>query len=341
MPFSDGLADFRSDTVTRPTPAMYQAMAEAELGDDVYHDDPTVLALERESAEAVGKEDAVFVPTGTMGNQLSIQLHTNPGEEVISNAASHLRSIERGAASAFAGVAFRSVERPGGQIEPEDVDNAMGMAGFFPRISLLTWENTHNLSGGRVVSFDLMKRTSGVAREHGLKIHLDGARLWNAVAATGIDGPDWGELADTIQFCFSKGLGAPIGSVVCGDSETIAELRYLRGRAGGAMRQAGVVAAAARVGLAERERLAEDHLLGDKLAVGLAERFIGSVDPGAVETNIVNVDFDALGMAWTEVSGRLDGAGIKANGPIGPVWRLVTHRNVDDSDVARLLDILA
>ena len=341
MPFSDGLTDFRSDTVTRPTPAMYEAMAEAELGDDVYHDDPTVLALERESADAVGKEDAVFVPTGTMGNQLSIQLHTNPGEEVISNAASHLRSVERGAASAFAGVAFRSVERESGRIEPEDVDHAMAMAGFFPRISLLTWENTHNLSGGRVVPFELMQSTSQAARSHGLKIHLDGARLWNAVAATGIDGPAWGEMSDTVQFCFSKGLGAPIGSIVCGSKDVVAELRYLRGRAGGAMRQAGVVAAAARVGLAERERLAEDHLLADKLAVGLAERFDNAIDPGDVETNIVNVDFGALDLEWSELSNRLRGAGIKANGPIGSMWRLVTHRDVDDSDVARLLDVLA
>ena len=341
MPFDDGIADFRSDTVTRPTPEMYRAMSEAELGDDVYHDDPTVLALEEESAAAVGKEAAVFVPTGTMGNQLSIQLHTSPGEEVLSNGASHLRSIERGAASAFSGVAFRSIERPAGRIETEDVDEAMAMAGFFPRISLLTWENTHNLSGGRIIPLEHMQATSARARDHGLKIHLDGARLWNAVAATGVDGAAWAELADTVQFCFSKGLGAPVGSIVCGDPEAVAELRYLRGRAGGAMRQAGVIAAAARVGLAERARLSEDHVLAQKLANGIEERFPEAIQPDDVETNIVNVDFKALNLPWEHISDRLLSGGLKTNRPIGPVWRLVTHRNVDDADVARLLDALA
>lgn len=341
MSFFDGVADFRSDTVTRPTRTMYEAMASAPLGDDVYHDDPSVLALEEEAATAVGKEAAVFVPTGTMGNQLAIMFHTSPGEEVLVNGGSHLRSIERGAAQAFSGVAFRSVDRPGGRISKEDVDEAMGMAGFFPRISLLTWENTHNLSGGRVIPHDLMKETSSVARSHGLSIHLDGARIWNAVAASGVDGPDWGAEADTVQFCFSKGLGAPVGSIVCGDADTVAELRYLRGRMGGAMRQAGVLAAAARVGLAERARLADDNVLAHKLAVGIQERYGAAIDPASVETNIVNVDFEQLGRPWSELAEALSSARIKVNPPLGSVWRLVTHRDVDEDDVSRLLDALA
>ncbi|MFP3880970.1 MAG: threonine aldolase family protein [Actinomycetota bacterium] len=340
MPFPDGLADFRSDTVTRPTPAMLEAMASAPLGDDVYHDDPTVNLLEEESAEAVGKEAAILVPTGTMGNQLSIMYHTSPGEEVLANAASHLRSIEAGAAQALSGVAFRTVDRPGGQILAEDVDDALELAGFFPRIKLMTWENTHNLSGGKVIPFEVMEATSARARSHGLAIHIDGARIWNVVAATGIDGPAWGELADTVQFCFSKGLGAPIGSIVCGPADVIDEIRYLRERMGGAMRQAGVIAAAARVGLAERGRLVEDHALARKLAVGFAERFPGSIDPEGVDTNLVLVDFAKLGMSWDEVAGRLERANIKVNPPLKGNWRIVTHRDVDDSDADRLFDAL-
>jgi threonine aldolase len=341
MPFPDGLADFRSDTVTRPTPAMLEAMASAPVGDDVYHDDPTVNLLEEESAEAVGKEAAIFVPTGTMGNQLSIMFHTSPGEEVLANAASHLRSIEAGAAQALSGVAFRTVDRPGGRIHPEDVDDALELAGFFPRIRLMTWENTHNLSGGRVVPFELMEATSARARSYGLAIHTDGARIWNTVAATGIDGPAWGALSDTIQFCFSKGLGAPIGSIVCGDAGAIEEIRYLRERMGGAMRQAGVIAAAARVGLAERARLAEDHVLAQKLAAGFAERYPGSIDPADVDTNLVLVDFSTLGMSWDAVAARLDSANIKVNPPLKGNWRIVTHRDVDEPDVGRLFEALA
>ncbi len=341
MPFPDGLADFRSDTVTRPTPAMLEAMASAPLGDDVYHDDPTVNLLEEESASATGKEAAIFVPTGTMGNQLSIMYHTSPGEEVLANGASHLRSIEAGAAQALSGVAFRTVDRPGGQIHPEDVDDALELAGFFPRIRLMTWENTHNLSGGKVIPFALMEATSARARSHGLAIHTDGARIWNVVAATEIDGPAWGELSDTIQFCFSKGLGAPVGSIVCGPSDTIDEIRYLRERMGGAMRQAGVIAAAARIGLAERGRLVEDHVLAQKLAMGFAERFPGSVDPAEVDTNLVLVDFATLRMSWEEVSGRLEAEHIEVNPPLKGKWRIVTHRDVDESDIDRLFSALS
>lgn len=340
MSFADGLADFRSDTVTRPTPAMLEAMASAPLGDDVYHDDPTVKLLEEESAEATGKESAIFVPTGTMGNQLSIMFHTSPGEEVLANDHSHVRSIEGGGAQALSGVAFRTVDRPGGRIEPDDVDDALELAGFFPRIGLMVWENSHNLSGGKVIPYDLMKATSERARSRGLSVHTDGARIWNVVSATGIDGPEWGALSDTIQFCFSKGLGAPVGSIVCGSSDVIAEVRYLRKRMGGGMRQAGVIAAAARVGLAERERLTEDHELAQKLAVGLAERFPGSVDPADVETNLVRVDFKALGLDWGEVVTRVTDANIKVNPPLKGALRLVTHRDVDDSDLDRLFAAL-
>ncbi len=340
MAFDDGIADFRSDTVTRPTAEMLAAMVAAPLGDDVYHDDPTVNLLEEESASITGKEAAIFVPTGTMGNQLSIMFHTHPGEEVLAHEGSHVRSIEAGAPQALSGVGFRTVSGDGGRIEPEDVEQAMELSGFFPRIGLLLWENTHNLSGGRVIPIDLMEKTSEVARAHSLKVHLDGARIFNAVAASGVSADRYAAVADTIQFCFSKGLGAPVGSIVCGPQGTIDEIRYLRKRLGGGMRQAGVLAAAARVALAGRSRLIEDHILARTLGEGLAERYPGSVDPTLVETNMVRVDFSALGMEWAEVSARLDKAGIKINPPQAGWWRIVVHRDVDSGDVSRLLKVL-
>jgi threonine aldolase len=340
MPFPDGIADFRSDTVTRPTAEMLEAMATAPVGDDVYSDDPTANRLEEESAAVTGKEAALYVPTGTMGNQLSIMAQTHPGEEVLAHEGSHVRSIEAGAPQALSGVGFRTVSGDGGRIEPEDVERTMAMSGFFPRIGLMVWENTHNLSGGRVIPIDVMEKTSEVARAHGLSIHVDGARIFNAVAATGVPADRYAAVADTIQFCFSKGLGAPVGSIVCGPADLVAELRYLRKRLGGGMRQAGVIAAAARVALAGRDRLIEDHVLARRLGDAIAERYPGSVDPSLVETNMVRLDFAALGVEWAEMEQRLGHAGVKVNPPIGGAWRIVTHRDVDQSDVDRLLDVL-
>lgn len=341
MAFSDGIADFRSDTVTRPTPEMLEAMATAPLGDDVYHDDPTVNALEEESAAAVGKDAAVFVPTGTMGNQLAIMFHTNPGEEVLAHEASHVRSVEAGAPQALSGVGFRTVAGAHGQIYPQDVEEAVEMAGFFPRIGLMVWENTHNMSGGRVIPLEVMAKTSETARNHGLAIHLDGARIFNAVAATGIEAPVWAEHADTIQFCFSKGLGAPVGSIVCGPQPMIDEMRYLRKRLGGGMRQAGVIAAAARVGLENRGRLIDDHHLAHVLGRALDDRFPGSVEVAEIETNMVLPDLAVIGMSWEEIKSRLDTAHIRANPPLARGWRIVTHRDVDQDDVDRLIAALS
>lgn len=337
MAFADGIADFRSDTVTRPTAEMLAAMASAEVGDDVYGDDPTVNALEEESAEVLGKEAGVFVPSGSMGNQLSIMYHTTPGEEVLADEGTHSRSVERGAPQALSGVAFRTTSNEGGIITPKDVEGAMAMAGFYPRISLMIWENTHNLSGGRVIPFDVMTETTAVARRHGLSVHIDGARIFNAVAATGVPAYRYAETGDTIQFCFSKGLGAPIGSIVCGDEDVIKEIRYLRKRLGGGMRQVGVIAAAARVALRDRDRLVEDHVLAGKLATRLTERFPGSAEPADVETNIVNVDFAKTGLVWEEAAARMREAKIRISAPMGNWWRIVTHRDVDDSDVDRLV----
>ena len=341
MAFADGIADFRSDTVTRPTPEMVEAMASAPLGDDVYHDDPTVNALEEEAAMVTGKEAAIYVPTGTMGNQLSIMFHTNPGEEILAHVGSHVRSVEAGAPQALSGVGFRTVSGDGGRITSADVENAMSTVGFYPRIGLLVWENTHNLAGGRVIPIETMEATSSTAREHGLAIHIDGARIFNAVAATGIPADRWAAVADTIQFCFSKGLGAPVGSIVCGGIAAIDEIRYLRKRLGGGMRQAGVIAAAARVALSGRDRLVDDHVLARNLAIALVERLPGSVDMDSVETNMVRIDFSKVGVSWSELDGRLADAGIKTGVPRGGAWRIVTHRDVDAEDVDRLMSVIS
>jgi threonine aldolase len=185
-----------------------------------------------------------------------------------------------------------------------------------------------------------MEKTSDVARAHGLAIHIDGARIFNAVVASGVPADRYGAVADTIQFCFSKGLGAPVGSIVCGSAEVIKELRYLRKRLGGGMRQAGVIAAAARVALAGRDRLVEDHILARRLGDVVADRYAGSLEPSMVETNMVRLDFAALGIDWPNMKQRLDAAGIKVNPPIGGSWRIVTHRDVDESDVDRLVGVL-
>ena len=250
MAFPDGTADFRSDTVTRPTEAMRRAMAAADVGDDVYSEDPTVAALEEEAARLVGKEAAVYTPSGTMGNQLAINLLAAPGTELVAVDDAHVRDYERAAASMISGVAFRTVAARGGVIGAEALGELLAAAGTIrPRISALVWENTHNASGGRVVPLEAMAATTAVARSHGLAVHLDGARLFNAVAASGIPADRYAALADTVQFCFSKGLGAPVGSILCGEAAVIAEARYRRRQLGGGMRQAGVIAAAALVAL--------------------------------------------------------------------------------------------
>jgi threonine aldolase len=191
-----------------------------------------------------------------------------------------------------------------------------------------------------VIPIDVMEKTSQVARSLGLRIHVDGARIFNAVVASGVPAARYAAIGDTIQFCFSKGLGAPVGSIVCGAADLIAEIRYLRKRLGGGMRQAGVIAAAARVALAERERLVDDHVLARGLAAGIADRFPGAVDTSLVETNMVRVDYRALGVEWDEMASRLRDAGIRVNPPLAGAWRIVTHRDVDTTDVERLLEAI-
>ena len=313
-------------------------MAEAMVGDDVYRDDPTVNALEEEAASIIGQEAAVLTPTGTMGNQLGIMLQTRRGEDVLCDAGTHLRNIEAGAGAALSGVAFRTMDVDAGRITPEDIDNAMQLAGsVFPRIGLMVWENTHNMSGGRVIPAHVMAEGNRAARRHGLSIHLDGARVFNAAAASGDPPARLAEGVDTVQFCFSKGLGAPVGSILCGSADLVAEARYLRKRLGGAMRQAGIIAAPARIALRDWSRLSADHELAARLACGLADRHPGAVDPEATETNMVRVDVTRLKGGWAPVRARLKDSGVIVRDPLAGTVRLVTHRDVDDADVERLL----
>ncbi|HVR34155.1 MAG TPA: GntG family PLP-dependent aldolase [Acidimicrobiia bacterium] len=342
MAFADGIADFRSDTVTRPTPEMRRAMAEAEVGDDVYGDDPTVNLLQEEAAAAVGKASAIFVPTGTMGNQLSLMVQTRPGDDVLCDEGAHVRNIEKGAASAFSGVSFRPVHAPGGWIQPNQIDAVMATAGrFFPRIRLMVWENSHNLSGGRVIPVEGVRAGNEAARRHGLSVHFDGARIFNAAAALDVEADELADGCDTVTFCFSKGLGAPVGSVICGSTELIEEIHYLRKRMGGGMRQVGVLAAPARIALRDRHRLGEDHALARYLAEQIADHAPDALDPKSVETNIVNVAVDHLPVSIEAGLTAVRANGMLVNPPLfGGVWRLVTHRDLDRSDVDRLVTTL-
>ena len=314
-------------------------MADAEVGDDVYSDDPTVNLLQEEAAAVIGKEAGLFLPTGTMGNQLAVMALTRPGDDVLCDEGAHVRNIERGAAAALSSVSFRPVHAPGGWIQPAQIDAVMAAAGrFFPRIRLLVWENSHNLSGGRVTPVEGMEAGIQAARRHGLSVHLDGARIFNAAAALEVGADELADGADTVTFCFSKGLGAPVGSIICGSRELIEELHYLRKRMGGAMRQVGVLAAPARIALRDRDRLVEDHALARYLADSIADHAPDALDPSAVETNIVNVAVDHLGVPISAAIDAIRADGIHVNPPLfGGVWRLVTHRDVDRADVDRLI----
>ncbi|HEY5579168.1 MAG TPA: GntG family PLP-dependent aldolase [Acidimicrobiia bacterium] len=341
MSFPDGSADFRSDTVTRPTTEMRAAMAAAVVGDDVYGEDPTVNLLESEAAKAIGKEAALFVPSGTMGNQLAIGLQTRPGEELVCVEQSHLKNSETGAGGALWGIQFRTVPGLGGEITPERVRSLAGARGATrPRVRLLAWENTHNDSGGTVVDLGLIEQTSAVAKAQGWAVHLDGARIFNAAVASGRSAGEYAAVADTVGFCFSKGLGAPVGSVLCGTEELVKQARFLRRRLGGGMRQAGVLAAPARVALASWERLADDHLLAARMAKSLADRFPDAVELESVQTNMVLLHQRGVPFPLLRLVEECRGSRILLAPPSGGRLRLVTHRDVDAADVDRLLGIV-
>lgn len=313
-------------------------MAEAEVGDDVYRGDPSVNRLEAFAAELMGFESALFVPSGTMANQLAIMAQTRPGDEVICHELAHVRNIERGASSAFSHVAYRPVGDGEHQVASEHIDEVMVLAGaFFPRVRLVCWENTLNLAGGSVMRRTTIEDGFAAADRHGLAKHIDGARIFNASTALDTNAAELVAGATSVSICLSKGLGAPVGSVLVGDSDLIDETRYLRGRMGGGMRQAGILAAAGQVALEGRERLIEDHLLAKYLSEAIADRVPDLIDPRTVESNIVNLNVAALPDEWRVVLERLREERILVNAPFGDRFRIVTHRDVNRADVDRLI----
>ncbi|NIA25141.1 MAG: aminotransferase class I/II-fold pyridoxal phosphate-dependent enzyme [Gammaproteobacteria bacterium] len=341
MAFAEGIADFRSDTVTRPTAEMRRAMAEAKVGDDVYGEDPTVNALEQEAAAAVGKVAAVFTPTGSMANQLALNTLVRPGDEALCAASAHIRQYEVGAAAAISGVQFRTVDSRDGSILPEDVECAVAGAGYhLPRVRILVWENPLTSTGGTVVALETMRAATAAARRLGIPVHLDGARIFNAALALGVDAQSIAAEADTVMFCFSKGLGAPIGSVLCGSEDIIEEARFRRKRLGGGMRQVGIIAAAARVALRSRDHLEADHRLARRLGEEIASIFPSSVRMEQIQTNMVIIDSAGFPFDAGALIDSLAEAGVLVGEMSPGILRFATHRDVDDRDVDRVLEVL-
>lgn len=333
------MIDLRSDTVTRPTEEMRKAMYEAEVGDDVYGEDPTVNRLEALAADLFGKEAALFVTSGTQGNQLAVLAHCFPGQEIILEAESHIFLYEAGAVSALAGVQTRTISGTKGQMDPEQIERAIREPNIHhPVTGLICLENTHNKAGGRVLPLSYLKEVKNIATRHQIPIHLDGARIFNASVATGVAPRMWGEQVDSIQVCLSKGLSAPVGSLLIGSKQLIEKARIWRKRLGGGMRQVGVLAAPGIIALTQMvERLAEDHHHAKKLAIGLSEIKGISVDVESVETNIILVNITATGLTNTEFLQRLKSQGILAGGFGEGIIRFVTHREISSTDIEKTL----
>ena len=331
--------DLRSDTITQPTPAMREAMARAEVGDDVFGDDPTVARLEARTAEILGKEAALFTPSGTMANQLALRAHTEPGDEILVDANAHIYYYESGAPAALAGVMCRCLPGVRGVFTAADVEAVLRPADqHFAPTKLVCLENTHNRGGGSVWPMERIREIAGVSRARGLRLHLDGARLWNASVATGIPERDYAAPFDSVSVCFSKGLGAPVGSALCGTREFIHRARRFRKMYGGGMRQAGILAAGALHALEHhRARLAEDHANARALAEGLSRLPCLELDPASVETNIVLMRVRKLPAAT--LVGALDQAGVRVLTTGPDTVRAVTNLMVSSEDISVALEI--
>lgn len=336
------LSDFRSDTVTKPTAGMRRAMAEAEVGDDVYGEDPTIARLEARTAEILGMEAALFVPTGSMGNQVSLRIHGRSGTEVLVEARSHVFHYEMAGMASLSGLLPRPVFGPGGRMPVAEVEAWVRPESvyYLPRTSVVCLENTHNFAGGTVLPRAAVDEVLALARRKGLAVHVDGARLWNAAAALGVSEASLVAGVDSVMVCFSKGLRAPVGSAIAGSKAFVTEARRVRKLFGGGMRQAGVLAAAALVALdGERGRLAEDHARLNRLARDLAVLRGVTLDPSDFPTNILIADLDGrvFGTA-NDALARLKERGILV-GAAGPASiRLVTHADVGDADVDRCVE---
>ena len=334
--------DFRSDTITQPTQAMREAMRTARVGDDVFSEDPSINALEARAAQIFGKEAALFVTSGTQGNLLALLSQTHPGEEVIAEAGAHMANSEVGGAARLGGLTVRTVVGRAGKISPEQVASTVRPENVhFARTTLLAVENTHNNAGGTILRAEEMDRLAETARSCGLKIHVDGARIFNAAIGLGVEPLRLARHADTLTFCLSKGLSAPVGSVLVGSNAVIDEARRYRKMIGGGMRQAGVLAAAGLVALDTGiDRLADDHRRARRLAEGLARVPGVSIDLASVQTNIVRFDIAGVGLSAAGLAEGFQQHGVRISGGPGTGVRMVAHRHIDDASVDLALEAM-
>lgn len=340
---TDSVIDLRSDTVTKPSPAMRKAMFEAEVGDDVYAEDPTINRLEKRAAEVLGREAALFVPSGTMGNQIAIKLHTTHGQEVICEERGHVFNYEMAMMAHFSGVVPRTVWAEDGIVTWQHVASKLkGKSDHAAKTGLVSLENTHNMAGGTVTPAEVFDDVCDRAHEAGLPVHLDGARVFNASTALGVPVDRLTARADTVMFCLSKGLGAPVGSMLLGRADVIDRGRLYRKALGGGMRQAGILAAAGLIALEEGpQKLAADHANAKFLAEGLAKIPGITIDPAKVHTNIVICDISETGMTSGEMSRALAERKVLANGVAPHLIRFVTHLDVSREGCAEALAVVS
>lgn len=334
------VVDLRSDTVTLPTPRMMEAIGRCELGDDVFEEDPTIKRLQSLAAEVLGKEDALFVASGTMGNLVAVLTHCGRGDEMIVGDQAHIFFYEVGGSAALGGVHVRTVPNGRGIPSAADVEAAIrGQDVHFPSSRLLCLENTHNRCGGVAITPDETSAVAAVAHNHGLKVHLDGARLFNAAVALRVQPRDLVGDCDSVNICLSKGLSAPVGSVLVGSRDFISRARRNRKMVGGGMRQAGILAAAGIVALQEMvERLAEDHANATALAHGLATMKGIRIDLSSVQTNIVVVEIDRPDISASQFIAQMAEEGVRVVGFGGNKVRMVTHHGIERSHIDRTLD---
>jgi threonine aldolase len=338
------MIDLRSDTVTQPTKEMRAVMAAAEVGDDVYGEDPTVNRLQEAAAAAVDKEAALFVPTGSMGNLLAVKCHTQPGDEVVIERHAHILHFEMGGMAWFSGVLPQPLETARGILDPERVAGSIhhNVPYYRARTGLVCVENTHNYGGGSIYPLETLAVIYEAARERGVPVHMDGARIFNAAVAQGVPASRIAAHADSVMYCFSKGLSAPVGSVLCGTREFIDRARRVRRVVGGGMRQSGILAAAALISLRSMiDRLAEDHAMAKRLATGLAEHPAIDIDPDQVETNIAVWRLvGATAEDHVGLVGRLRAQGVLVSQLTPDSIRMVTHRHIDEAAVDAALDVV-
>lgn len=335
------MIDLRSDTVTKPSPEMRKAMYEAEVGDDVFKEDPTAQKLQEYAAELLGKEATLFVPSGVMGNQICLNVLTNPGDEVICEKDAHIFYYESGSPAALSGIQLHTVEGKNGAMPVEEVKVRIRpiSAYYIPRSKVITVENTHNRAGGTIIPMDNIYSLSKLAKENNLYFHLDGARVWNASVASGIPVKDIAAPFDAVSACLSKGLGAPIGSIIAGSKAFIEEAFRIRKAWGGGMRQVGIIAAAGLYALQNNiERLAEDHRRAKMLAEGIAEIKSLSIELDSVQTNIVI--FKPLKMSVTEAINKCKENGLIISLGKYDSVRIITHLDISDEDIQKAISIL-